>query len=213
MYKESWGEKRICPICSKQYYDLGRSELECPECGKEIEVTTMSRPRRGRKPGSTNAAPLVNPIPPKPKEKDNELDIDNLDIDNNLHDKIETDKYLKIILIDIFQKNLFNYNHIDIFVKKFELTKKLFEKYNEKFIPISKNCFNLINYILLSFICLLCYKQEKNLKYLNTSLKLNDTLTNQISKNHKYLIPLEYLIKIELNFIDELIEEKILNHD
>ena len=65
MYKESWGEKRICPMCSKQYYDLGRSELECPECGKQIEVTTMSRPRRGRKPGSTNAAPLVNPIPPK----------------------------------------------------------------------------------------------------------------------------------------------------
>ena len=138
--------------------------------------------------------------------------IPNLDIDNNLHDKIETDKYLKIILIDIFQKNLFNYNHIDIFVKKFELTKKLFEKYNEKFIPISKNCFNLINYILLSFICLLCYKQEKNLKYLNTSLKLNDTLTNQISKNHKYSIFLEYLIKIELNFIDKLIEEKISNH-
>ena len=84
MYKESWGEKRICPMCSKQYYDLGRSELECPECGKEIEVTTMSRPRRGRKPGSTNAAPLVNPIPPKPKEKDDELDIDN--IDDNLED-------------------------------------------------------------------------------------------------------------------------------
>ena len=139
--------------------------------------------------------------------------IPNVDIDNNLHDKIETDKYLKIVLIEIFQKNLFNYNHIDIFVKKFELTKKLFEKYNEKFIPISENYFNLINYILLSFICLLCYKQEKNLKYLNTALKLNDTLTNQISKNHKYLIPLEYLIKIELNFIDELIEEKILNHD
>ena len=38
MYKESWGLKRICPLCSKQYYDLGRSELECPECEKEIEV-------------------------------------------------------------------------------------------------------------------------------------------------------------------------------
>ena len=89
MYKESWGLKRICPMCSKQYYDLGRVELECPECGKEIEVTTMSRPRRGRKPGSTNAAPLVNPIPPKPKEKDDDLDIENLDVDNtdeNLED-------------------------------------------------------------------------------------------------------------------------------
>ena len=70
MYKESWGQKRICPMCSKQYYDLGRTELECPECGKLIEVTTMTRPRRGRKPGSTNAAPLTNPIPPKPKEKE-----------------------------------------------------------------------------------------------------------------------------------------------
>ena len=45
MYKESWGLKRICPMCSKQYYDLGRTELECPECGKQIEVTTMTRPR------------------------------------------------------------------------------------------------------------------------------------------------------------------------
>ena len=50
MYKKDWGLKRICPMCSKQYYDLGRTELECPECGKAIEVTTMSRPRRGRKP-------------------------------------------------------------------------------------------------------------------------------------------------------------------
>ena len=84
MYKESWGLKRICPLCSKQYYDLGRSELECPECEKEIEVTTMSRPRRGRKPGSTNAAPLTNPIPPKPKEKEDELDIENLEDDTVL---------------------------------------------------------------------------------------------------------------------------------
>ena len=93
MYKESWGEKRICPMCSKQYYDLDRSELECPECGKEIEVTTMSRPRRGRKPGSTNAAPLVNPNPPKPKEKDDELDIESLDADNN-EDNLEDDTVL-----------------------------------------------------------------------------------------------------------------------
>ena len=93
MYKESWGEKRICTMCSKQYYDLGRTELECPECGKEIEVTTMSRPRRGRKPGSTNAAPLVNPIQPKAKEKDDELDIENLDVDNN-EDNLEDDTVL-----------------------------------------------------------------------------------------------------------------------
>ena len=83
MYKESWGLKRICPMCSKQYYDLGRTQLECPECGKEIEVSTLSRPRRGRKPGSTNSAPLTNPIPVKPKEKDDSLDIEKIDLDND----------------------------------------------------------------------------------------------------------------------------------
>ena len=80
-------------MCSKQYYDLGRTELECPECGKQIEVTTMTRPRRGRKPGSTNAAPLTNPIPQKPKEKDGDLDIDSLDVDNN-EDNLEDDTVL-----------------------------------------------------------------------------------------------------------------------
>ena len=93
MYKEIWGLKRICPMCSKQYYDLGRIELECPECGKEIEVTTMSRPRRGRKPGSTNAAPLTNPIPSKPKEKDEDLNIESLDLESS-EETIEDDAVL-----------------------------------------------------------------------------------------------------------------------
>ena len=83
MYKESWGLKRICPMCSKQYYDLGRTELKCPECGREIEVTTMLKPRRGRKPGSTNAAPLTNPIPAKPNEKKDDLNIENLDLESS----------------------------------------------------------------------------------------------------------------------------------
>jgi len=83
MYKESWGLKRICPLCSKQYYDLGRTTLECPECGREIEVTTLFRPRRGRKPGSTNSTFLTNPTPVKPKKKEDELDIENLDLESN----------------------------------------------------------------------------------------------------------------------------------
>ena len=93
MYKESWGLKRICPMCSKQYYDLGRIKLECPECEKEIEVTTMSRPRRGRKPGSINVAPLINPIPSKQKEKEDDLNIENIDLDSG-DEAIEDDTVL-----------------------------------------------------------------------------------------------------------------------
>ena len=93
MYKESWGLKRICPMCSKQYYDLGRTELECPECGREIEVTTMLKPRRGRKPGSTNAAPLINPIPAKPNEKKDDLNIENIDTESS-EEVVEDDAVL-----------------------------------------------------------------------------------------------------------------------
>ena len=93
MYKESWGLKRICPMCSKQYYDLGRIKLECPECEREIEVTTMSRPRRGRKPGSINTAPLTNPIPPKSKEKEDDLNIENIDLEPS-DETIEDDAVL-----------------------------------------------------------------------------------------------------------------------
>ena len=93
MYKESWGLKRICPMCSKQYYDLGRTELECPECEREIEVTTMLKPRRGRKPGSTNAALLTNPIPAKPKEKDDDINIENIDLESS-DDVVEDDAVL-----------------------------------------------------------------------------------------------------------------------
>ena len=93
MYKESWGLKRICPMCSKQYYDLGRTELECPECGKEIEVTMISKPRRGRKPGSINVAPLTNPIPAKPKEKDDDINLENIDLESG-EEVIEDDTVL-----------------------------------------------------------------------------------------------------------------------
>ena len=84
MYKESWGLKRICPCNRIMYYDLGRKKLDCPDCGKPIEVTTLLRPRRGRKPGSVNVAPLSNPIPPKVEKKDDDLDIENLDVNADI---------------------------------------------------------------------------------------------------------------------------------
>ena len=93
MYKESWGLKRICPCNRIMYYDLGRTELECPECEKTIEVTTLLRPRRGRKPGSTNAAPLANPIPSQTEKKGDELDIENLDIDTD-NESLDDDSVL-----------------------------------------------------------------------------------------------------------------------
>jgi len=97
MYKASWGQKRVCPCSKIRYYDLGKEELECPECGKLIEVTSLAKPRRGRKPGSINnviipASPIVN----KPKSSvEDDLDIDNVDLDiDNSESNIEDDTVL-----------------------------------------------------------------------------------------------------------------------
>ena len=93
MYKESWGLKRICPCNRIMYYDLGRKELECPECGKSIEVTALLRPRRGRKPGTTNATSIPNPVLTKPEKKDKDLFVENLDL-NTDSDTIDDDSVL-----------------------------------------------------------------------------------------------------------------------
>ena len=91
MYKASWGQKRICPCNKIRYYDLGRETLDCPECGKEIEVVNLLKPRRGRKPGSTNVV-TVSPESLKPKEKESveeNIDIENVDVeteDANIED-------------------------------------------------------------------------------------------------------------------------------
>ena len=81
MYKPSWGLKRTCPMCRANYYDLGRTVLECPNCGKEIEVVNLAKPRRGRKPGSLNAQTnLSNNVSSKPKEvSDTEIDIESVE--------------------------------------------------------------------------------------------------------------------------------------
>jgi len=92
---------------------------------------------------------------------------------------------------------------INIFIKKFEVKKRIFSSYNKLFIETSSNYQEIINYILLSTICIIKYEKTKNLKFLNTVLKLNDLLCSEIEnieKNEELNLVL-YCLKEELNFI------------
>ena len=51
-----------------KYYDFYQDELDCPECGKRIEPTNISRPKRGRKAGIT-----VSTTPTKTVKENDEL--------------------------------------------------------------------------------------------------------------------------------------------
>ena len=61
----------------------------------------------------------------------------------------------------------------------------------------------MINYILLSNICVIKYEKTKNLKFLNTILKLNDLICSEIEniKDKIELNLVEHCLNKELNFV------------
>ena len=61
-------------------------------------------------------------------------------------------------------------------VKSFEIKKKIFTEYDFNKNTFSIDYKNLRNYILFSLLCGKEFKNSRNLKYLNTALKLNDII-------------------------------------
>lgn len=84
---------------------------------------------------------------------------------------------LKSLLNNNFDLNIISL--VNIFVKKFEISKKFFTEYNSDIKEISSDYSELKNYILFSIICEILFLHTHNLKYLNASLKLNDLVCSQ----------------------------------
>ena len=105
-----------------------------------------------------------------------------------------------------------NFDIIDKFIKKFEIKKLIFSKYDDDLQPISNKCSEIQNYLLLAAICVFKFKNSKNLKYLNTLLKLNDTICSQINSidNSINASLFNIVITYELNFITALVQKKVL---
>ena len=128
------------------------------------------------------------------------------------HVDIVTKEILNQILFCIIKKSKIEKikEILDIFVKKFETKKRLFSSYDMNFKESSNDYSTIINYIMLSTISLLEYEKTANLRYLNVSLKINDTLSSQIQKiNNEFEISLlKYSIKKELDFVSKLCHQK-----
>jgi len=93
----------------------------------------------------------------------------------------ETENLLSFLYVRLKTRknNETNKKILNQLIKKFEIKKLLYLQYDSNLKEISSNYTKLSNYILLSLCCLLKYEQTKNLKFLNTSLKLNDTILSQ----------------------------------
>ena len=56
MVKASWGIKRTCQNCAARFYDLNKSPIKCPKCGREHDREDFVKVRRGRAAAQTAAA-------------------------------------------------------------------------------------------------------------------------------------------------------------
>ena len=128
-------------------------------------------------------------------------------------EKFSLEKLLRSLLIsnDNSQKDFPEYDFIiDIFLKKFEVKKKLFTEYNFKFQEQTEDYKNLKNYIYFSLLCLFYYNKTKNLKFLNVVMKLNDTICSQIEKinEEEQIIFFKYILLNEKKCIFQICKNK-----
>jgi uncharacterized protein (TIGR02300 family) len=54
--KASWGTKRTCQNCAARFYDLNKSPIKCPKCGREHDREDFVKVRRGRATAAATAA-------------------------------------------------------------------------------------------------------------------------------------------------------------
>tara|TARA_Y100000590_G_scaffold467418_1_gene646269 strand:- start:7564 stop:8076 length:513 start_codon:yes stop_codon:yes gene_type:complete len=95
---------------------------------------------------------------------------------------------------------------IEKFIKKFEISKKIFYSYDMRLQENSKNYKISRNYILFAVICIKKYEMTNNLKFLNTLLKLNDIICSvfvQINDQNN-LSMIKYTLEKELEFVKSL---------
>lgn len=105
----------------------------------------------------------------------------------------------------------FDFEKINLLVKRFEVTKKIYGKYDESLRATDKQDFlELDNY--LKFGCLLVLANNKlaKLQYVNALLKLNDMLCSLVAKFNKQQKEIFILLlQKEEDYINELMQNRL----
>ncbi len=92
----------------------------------------------------------------------------------------------------------------DYFVKAFELRKRLYNKYQAASLrPVEESGYDCVdNYFLLSFCAYHSYLKTQSLKYLNTMLKVDDTLLSLVARlSQQEKGKLNWLLKREIDLV------------
>ena len=125
--------------------------------------------------------------------------------------KFSTNELYHSIITELISnpKNMQVIPIIDKFLKKFEVRKKIFLYYDNKFNNVGDSFKEIQNYILLSSMCFIRYQVTSDLKYLNTFLKLNDTICSvkNLIINRIDISLFHYLLTSEIKYVSKLLDE------
>jgi hypothetical protein len=125
--------------------------------------------------------------------------------------KFSTNELYHSIIMELISnpKNTQTIPIIDKFLKKFEIRKRIFLNYDNKFNIIGDEFKEIQNYVLLSFMCLIRYQTTSDLKYLNTFLKLNDLICSakKLIVNKIDISLFHYLLTSEMKYVLKLLDE------
>ncbi|KKR79527.1 MAG: hypothetical protein UU24_C0006G0021 [Candidatus Nomurabacteria bacterium GW2011_GWA2_40_9] len=106
-------------------------------------------------------------------------------------ERVNTLEIFENLLIAILLGNKKSHKNIcfylNIFLKRYELSKHLFTHYNGSTFKKSGGDYTLLSsYVYFSLLLSLAYFRLKNIKYLNTTLKINDMLCSNLNnlQNH-----------------------------
>ena len=117
------------------------------------------------------------------------------------------EKLINFIELLFVRESDVNYEFINALLKRFEVSKKLFENYDEKLIKGYGQYSKINNYLLFSLALCFTYRVSSNLQYLSTLLKSNDLILSRLKKsklNEEQLKIISIVINFELHEIDLL---------
>lgn len=105
---------------------------------------------------------------------------------------------------------------VNLLIKRFEVTRKIFNEYNDLMRPNNKkNYLYINNYSLFGIVLGLLFSETKKYQYLNAHVKLNDILIgwDTHNLNDDSLMFRAYSLELEYNNVIQILNKKNILHD